>query len=93
MKSECILNEEEKLFSEALCFIAGTQQVSVSSVQRKLNIGYNLAACLVMKMEEQKFITPPIYSGKRLVLINKEFKKSIRNLIKHKFFLLWKLII
>jgi len=68
MKSEGNLNKEDILFTEALTFVISIQYVSISSVQRKLNIGYNKAACLIMKMEQKKYITPPNNKGKRTVL-------------------------
>jgi len=84
MTNKYNLNNEDTLFNEALAFVASTQQVSITSVQRKLDIGYNKAACLVLKMEEEKYITPPLYNGKRSVLINRKFKKSVLNYVKYK---------
>jgi len=84
MTNKYNLNKNDPLFNEALALVASAQQVSISSVQRKLDIGYNRAACLVNRMEEEKLITPPLYNGKRSVLINQKFKKSVFNYVKYK---------
>ena len=47
-------------------------QISLSIVQRKLFIGYNLAGELVEKMEQESFIEPFSGAKARKVLLTKE---------------------
>jgi len=86
------MESEDILFNEALVFIITAQQVSISSVQRKLNIGYNKATLLVRRMEEEKYITAPVYNGKRTVLLNRSFKFNVRAHLKYKAFIFIKFI-
>ena len=44
------------------------QKVSTSFIQRYLQIGYNRAARIVEKMEEDGYISEPSHAGKRSVL-------------------------
>ena len=57
----------DTLFSYAVNFIHETQKVSISSIQRKLKIGYNRAARLVEQLEENGFVTARNESGARKV--------------------------
>ncbi len=59
---------EEDLYSKAVMIIKRDRKPSISYVQRQLRIGYNRAATLIEKMEEEGIITPPNISGKREVI-------------------------
>lgn len=60
--------EQDALFDEAVAFVTQTRKVSISSVQRKLRIGYNRAARLVETMEEAGVVSEPGHNGSREVL-------------------------
>ncbi|MEE4350462.1 MAG: DNA translocase FtsK 4TM domain-containing protein [Pacificimonas sp.] len=61
---------EAELFRRAVEAVASSQKASTSHVQRQLRIGYNNAARLIDKMEEQGLITPADHVGRREVLID-----------------------
>ena len=58
----------DELYDKAVSIIIDQQKVSTSFVQRYLQIGYNRAARIVEKMEEDGYISEPSHSGKRNVL-------------------------
>lgn len=60
--------ESDELYDEAVAFVLETRKVSISSVQRKLRIGYNRAARLVEAMEQSGLVSPPGNNGNREVL-------------------------
>lgn len=60
--------EADALFDEAVAFVTQTRKVSISSVQRKLRIGYNRAARLVESMEQAGVVSTPSQNGSREVL-------------------------
>ena len=60
--------EVDELYEKALSIIIEQQKVSTSFIQRYLQIGYNRAARIVEKMEEDGYISEPSNSGKRNVL-------------------------
>lgn len=60
--------EADALFDEAVAFVTQTRKVSISSVQRKLRIGYNRAARLVETMEQAGVVSSPSQNGSREVL-------------------------
>ncbi|QIZ85802.1 cell division protein FtsK [Bermanella marisrubri] len=60
--------EADALFDEAVAFVTQTRKVSISSVQRKLRIGYNRAARLVESMEQAGVVSEPSQNGAREVL-------------------------
>ncbi len=68
MPSESDDGEADALFDEAVAFVTETRKVSISSVQRKLRIGYNRAARLVETMEQAGVVSTPASNGSREVL-------------------------
>lgn len=60
--------EADALFDEAVAFVTQTRKVSISSVQRKLRIGYNRAARLVESMEQAGVVSEPSQNGAREVI-------------------------
>ncbi|WP_188151387.1 DNA translocase FtsK [Teredinibacter waterburyi] len=60
--------ESDPLYDEALAFVTETRKASISSVQRKLRVGYNRAARLIEDMEAAGVITPMGTNGSREVL-------------------------
>ena len=49
-----------------------SRRASISSVQRKLRIGYNRAATLIEKMEQEGVISAANHAGKREILVGND---------------------
>ncbi len=58
----------DELFRKALDFVVLTKRVSISALQRQLQIGYNRAARIVESLEEHGHVSPPGHNGERTVL-------------------------
>ncbi|ACT69605.1 cell division protein FtsK [Neorickettsia risticii str. Illinois] len=56
------------LYAQAVEIVRKDNKVSISYIQRRLSIGYNKAAKLVEKMEEEGIVSPPNNAGKRTLL-------------------------
>ena len=56
------------LYSQAVAIVQNDKKVSTSYIQRRLRIGYNRAATLVERMEEEGVITAPDHTGRREVI-------------------------
>jgi S-DNA-T family DNA segregation ATPase FtsK/SpoIIIE len=61
-------DESDPLYDEAVAFVLETRKASISSVQRKLRIGYNRAARMIEAMEAAGVVSPMSGSGQREVL-------------------------
>jgi len=61
-------NEQDAFYDEAVAFVTETRRASISSVQRKLKIGYNRAANLVEAMEAAGVVSEAGHNGAREVL-------------------------
>jgi DNA segregation ATPase FtsK/SpoIIIE, S-DNA-T family len=61
-------DESDALYDEAVSFVTETRKASISSVQRKLRIGYNRAARMIETMERAGVITEMGSNGSREVL-------------------------
>lgn len=61
-------SEEDPLYDEAVRFVTETRRASISSVQRKLKIGYNRAARMIEAMEMAGVVTSMNTNGSREVL-------------------------
>ena len=62
--------EDNDLYEQALGIIRKHKKVSTSFIQRYLKIGYNRAARLVERMEEEGVISEANHAGKRTILID-----------------------
>ena len=60
--------ESDPLYDEAVAFVLQTRKASISSVQRKLRVGYNRAARLVEQMEASGVVSEMGTNGNREVL-------------------------
>ena len=60
--------EQDVLYDEAVAFVCETRKASISSVQRKLRIGYNRAARMIESMEEAGVVSGMSSGGQREVL-------------------------
>jgi len=66
-----INNDIDELYNKAVDIIISQQKVSTSFIQRYLQIGYNRAARIIEKMEENGIISEANNAGKRQVLKKK----------------------
>lgn len=60
-------DDQDPLYSEAVQFVIDKQKCTISSVQRKLKVGYNRAARMIELMEKNGIVTPPDNGGQRKV--------------------------
>ena len=60
--------EGDPLYDEAVAFVLETRKASISSVQRKLRVGYNRAARLIEQMEASGVVSSMGTNGSREVL-------------------------
>jgi S-DNA-T family DNA segregation ATPase FtsK/SpoIIIE len=60
----------DPLYDRAIQIVADTQKVSTSMIQRRLGVGYNRAAKLVERMEEEGVIGPPNGTKPREVFVS-----------------------
>ena len=61
-------SESDPLYDEAVKLVTESRNASISSVQRRLRVGYNRAARLVEQMEDVGIVGPLETNGKREVL-------------------------
>ena len=61
-------SESDSLYDEAVAFVTESRKASISSVQRKLRIGYNRAARLIESMEAAGVVSEMGHNGSREVL-------------------------
>jgi len=63
--------EEDGLYRQAVELVIATRQASISLIQRRLRVGYNRAARMIERMEEEGIVSP-LESGKgREVLVRR----------------------
>ncbi|MGH6749745.1 MAG: DNA translocase FtsK, partial [Methyloceanibacter sp.] len=58
-----------ELYDQAVAIVLRDRKASTSYVQRRLGIGYNRAASLVERMENEGLIGPSNHAGKREILV------------------------
>src|ERR1700704_1298687 len=59
----------DELYDKAIAVVANERKVSTSYIQRRLQIGYNRAARLIERMEEDGMISKPNHQGKREIML------------------------
>ncbi|EJF87719.1 FtsK/SpoIIIE family DNA translocase [Bartonella rattimassiliensis] len=59
-------------YSQAVAIVLRDRKASTSYIQRRLGIGYNRAATLIERMEEEGIISPANHAGKREILVPAE---------------------
>jgi DNA segregation ATPase FtsK/SpoIIIE, S-DNA-T family len=64
--------EGNDLFRQAVAIVKRDRKASTSYIQRRLQIGYNRAATLMERMEEEGIIGQPNHAGKREILVPEE---------------------
>ncbi|MGN6283553.1 MAG: DNA translocase FtsK [Afipia sp.] len=63
---------EGDLFAQAVAIVKRDRKASTSYIQRRLQIGYNRAATLMERMEEEGIVGQPNHAGKREILVPEE---------------------
>ena len=61
--------QDDELYDEAVQFVLESRKASISSVQRKLRIGYNRAARLIEAMEAAGVVSAMNTNGSREILV------------------------
>ena len=61
-------SEQDALYDEAVAFVTESRRASISSVQRKLKVGYNRAARMIEAMETAGVVSPALSNGNREVI-------------------------
>jgi len=59
----------DQLYDQAVQVVLRDKKVSTSYVQRRLGVGYNKAATLIERMEQEGVISSPNSQGKRAILV------------------------
>ncbi|MHA1517707.1 MAG: DNA translocase FtsK, partial [Alphaproteobacteria bacterium] len=62
-------NSGDDLYDQAVAVVLRDRKVSTSYIQRRLGIGYNRAATLIERMENESLIGPANHAGKREILV------------------------
>ncbi|GAB4526957.1 MAG: DNA translocase FtsK [Roseibium sp.] len=62
-------DEGNDLYDRAVAIVLKDKKASTSYVQRRLSIGYNRAASLIERMENEGLISPANHAGKREILV------------------------
>lgn len=60
--------DDDELYQQAVELVRQTRRASISHIQRGLRIGYNRAARMVERMEEDQYVSPMTSDGNRVVL-------------------------
>ncbi len=60
------------LYDQAVAVVLRDKKASTSYIQRRLQIGYNRAATLIERMENEGIVGPANHAGKRDILIGKD---------------------
>ncbi len=65
-------DESNDLYDRAVAVVLRDKKVSTSYIQRRLSIGYNRAASIVERMENEGLISSANHAGKREILVESE---------------------
>lgn len=60
------------LYSQAVAIVTRDRKASTSYIQRRLQIGYNRAATIMERMEQEGIVGQPNHAGKREILVGEE---------------------
>jgi S-DNA-T family DNA segregation ATPase FtsK/SpoIIIE len=61
-------DKNEDLYAQAMAIVLRDKRASTSYLQRRLKVGYNKAATLIERLEEEGVISAPNHAGKRTIL-------------------------
>ncbi len=62
----------DDLYDKAVHIVLTDKKASTSYIQRRLAIGYNRAATLIERMEQEGVISGPNHAGKREILVGQD---------------------
>jgi len=62
----------DALYDKAVAVVLRDRKASTSYIQRRLQIGYNRAATLIERMEEEGVVSPANHAGKRDILAGED---------------------
>jgi S-DNA-T family DNA segregation ATPase FtsK/SpoIIIE len=65
-------DESNDLYDRAVAIVLRDKKASTSYIQRRLSIGYNRAASIIERMEEEGVISPANHAGKREILVESD---------------------
>ncbi len=66
------MGDSDDPYDQAVAIVLRDRKASTSYVQRRLSIGYNRAASLIERMEQEGLISPANHAGKREILVPAE---------------------
>jgi S-DNA-T family DNA segregation ATPase FtsK/SpoIIIE len=74
------IGEEESndLYDRAVAVVLRDRKASTSYIQRRLQIGYNRAASIIERMEEEGVVGPANHAGKRDILVGEDADVGFR---------------
>ena len=65
-------SNEDELYQQAIDLVIREHKASTSFIQSHFRIGYNRAATIIEKMEENNIISKPGRAGKREILVDQK---------------------
>ncbi|MHA1523422.1 MAG: DNA translocase FtsK, partial [Alphaproteobacteria bacterium] len=71
------VSQADLLYDQAVAVVARDRKASTSYIQRRLSIGYNRAATIIERMENEGVVSPANHAGKREVLLPKTENDTI----------------
>ncbi len=66
------MEESNDLYDQAVAVVLRDRKASTSYIQRRLSIGYNRAATIIERMEEEGVVGPANHAGKREILVGED---------------------
>ncbi len=63
---------DEDLYAQAMAVVIRDNRASTSYIQRRLKVGYNKAASLIERLEEEGVVSAPNHAGKREVIAKRD---------------------
>lgn len=70
-------DESNDLYDKAVAIVLRDRKASTSYIQRRLSIGYNRAASIIERMEQEGLVSPANHAGKREILVGGEEENII----------------
>jgi S-DNA-T family DNA segregation ATPase FtsK/SpoIIIE len=70
--------ESNDLYDRAVNVVLRDRKASTSYIQRRLQIGYNRAASIIERMEEEGVVGPANHAGKRDILVGDDADAGFR---------------
>jgi S-DNA-T family DNA segregation ATPase FtsK/SpoIIIE len=70
--------ESNDLYDKAVAIVLRDRKASTSYIQRRLAIGYNRAASIIEKMEQEGVVGPANHAGKREILVPEDGEAAFR---------------